>query len=106
MMEKSRGRLPQDRRRYRKDPRSEPVHSGLGDGCYVHVRDLDGTVYVLPDGQHAHVRVLGDAKPELYAGDLTIRGIVVVDLTNCSGTFRFRMPTGCWMLPRVWSPQV
>jgi hypothetical protein len=42
-------------------------------------------VHVLPDGP----RVLGGAKAAKYAGDLTVVGGRVVDLTNLSGTFQF-----------------
>jgi hypothetical protein len=46
-------------------------------------------VYVLPDGPHLHPMVLGGGQPAAYAGDMTIRGGRVVDLTNLSGTFQF-----------------
>jgi hypothetical protein len=36
-----------------------------------------------------HPKVLGGGRPAIYAGDLTIRGSRVVDLTNLSGTFEF-----------------
>lgn len=36
-----------------------------------------------------HPKVLGGGLPAMYAGDLTIRGGRVVDLTNLSGTFEF-----------------
>jgi hypothetical protein len=36
-----------------------------------------------------HPKVLGGAKPALYAGDLTLQGGKVIDLTNRSGTFEF-----------------
>jgi hypothetical protein len=46
-------------------------------------------VYVVPDGPHLHPKVLGGGRPALYAGDMTVRGGRVVDLTNLSGTFQF-----------------
>jgi hypothetical protein len=36
-----------------------------------------------------HPRVLGGGQPALYAGDMTVQGSRVVDLTNLSGTFQF-----------------
>ena len=36
-----------------------------------------------------HPKVLGRASSALYAGDLTVRGNRVVDVTNLSGTFQF-----------------
>jgi len=36
-----------------------------------------------------HPRVLGGGLPAKYAGDMTIRGGRVVDITNLSGTFQF-----------------
>lgn len=65
------------------------MHPSMTDGGYVYVRDLAGIVLVLPDGTHLHPKVLGGARPALYAGDLTIVGGDVVDLTNLSGTFQF-----------------
>lgn len=46
-------------------------------------------VYVDPDGPHLHPKVLGGGQPAIYAGDMTILGGKVVDLTYLSGTFRF-----------------
>lgn len=80
---------PLDRTPYPKDPRSAPIAPGLTDGLYVYVQDAHGTVHVLPDGPHLHPKVLGNAEPALYAGDLTIQGGRVADLTNLSGTFQF-----------------
>jgi hypothetical protein len=71
------------------DPRSQPIDATIPDGGYAYVRDLNGTVHVVPDGPHVHPKVLGGALPAMYAGDLTIRGGMVVDLTNLSGTFQF-----------------
>jgi hypothetical protein len=61
----------------------------MTDGGYVYVRDVNGLVFVVPDGPHMHPRVLGGGQPAIYAGDLTVRGGKVVDLTNLSGTFEF-----------------
>jgi hypothetical protein len=71
------------------DPRSRPIDTTVPDGGYVYVRDGNGTIYVLPDGPHLHPMVLGGVQPAMYAGDLTIRGGKVVDVTNLSGTFEF-----------------
>lgn len=80
---------PMDRTPYPRDPRSRPVDASLPDGGYAYVRDANGTVHVVPDGPHVHPRVLGGGRPARYAGDLTVRGGMVVDLTNLSGTFQF-----------------
>ncbi len=82
-------KLPLDDYEYDQDPNSCPISPKLSDGDYVYVRDLDGAVWVLPDGPHQHVKVLGGGKPALYAGDLTIENGFVTDLTNISGTFEF-----------------
>lgn len=80
---------PLDTTPYPADPQSRPIDAGASDGGYVYVRDAQGVVRVLPDGPHLHPKVLGGAQPALYAGDMTIRGGRVVDLTNLSGTFQF-----------------
>jgi hypothetical protein len=85
---------PIDRHPYDRDPGSRPIAKDLPDGVYVYVRDIDGTIYVLPDGSHLHPRVLGGAKPAEYAGDLTVRGGKIRDVTNLSGTFQFDDPIG------------
>ncbi len=82
-------KYPLDDEKYNRDARSQRMTPVVPDGCYVYVRDIDGIIYVLSDGQHVHPRVLGGAKPATYAGDLTKRGIVITDLTNLSGTFQF-----------------
>jgi hypothetical protein len=82
-------KYPQDTTPYPPDPRSRPIDPTIADGGYVYVRDLNGVVYVVPDGPHMHPKVLGGAKPAIYAGDLTVRGGKLVDLTNLSGTFEF-----------------
>lgn len=65
------------------------VSSNLPDGGFVFVQDVQGTVFVLPDGPHLHPKVLGGGKPARYAGDLTIQSGKVSDVTNLSGTFQF-----------------
>ena len=87
-------KYPLDDRKYERDVRSRAITSQLPDGAYVFVRDVDGTVYVLPDGPHQHPKVLGSGKPALYAGDFSKRGNIVTDLTNLSGTFQFDDATG------------
>lgn len=87
-------RNPLDKKWYARDPGSQALRIDVPNGCYVYVQDLDGTVYVLPDGQHKHVYVLGEVKPALYAGDMTIENGVIRDLTNLSGTFQFDDPQG------------
>lgn len=71
------------------DSRSRPVDSRIADGGYVYVRDVVGAIHVLPDGPHLHPKVLGGGSPALYAGDMTVRGGRIVDVTNLSGTFQF-----------------
>ena len=76
------------------------MQSGLPDGGYVYVQDAQGLVHVLPDGPHAHPRVLGGGTPAMYAGDLTIENGKVVDLTNLSGTFQFDDEKGLRIVAR------
>jgi len=85
---------PLDPYPYPRDPRSRPARAGLPDGIYVYVQDVDGTVYVLPDGPPLHSKLLGGARPARYAGDLRIEDFAVVDVTNLSGTFQFDSPGG------------
>ena len=81
---------PLDKKWYNQHPQSRPFSEGLRDGCYVYVEDIEGIVWVLPDFEpHLHVRVLGERKSALYAGDFTIQNGCVTNLTNCSGTFQF-----------------
>jgi len=61
----------------------------LPNGGYAYVRDTNGVVRVVPDGQHVHPAILGGGLPAWYAGDMTVRGGEVVDLTSLSGTFQF-----------------
>lgn len=82
-------KAPLDPTPYLQDPRSGPIDRNISDGGYVYVQDSHGTIHVLPDGSHMHPKVLGGGSPAMYAGDLTVRGGHVVDLTNLSGTFQF-----------------
>jgi hypothetical protein len=81
-------KIPLDPTPYPRDPRSRAISRKTKDGNYVYVRDPAGIVYVLPDGPHTHPKVLGGGCPAMYAGDLTISGRVVRDVTNLSGTFQ------------------
>jgi hypothetical protein len=85
---------PLDKTPYERDPRSMPVTSAVKDGLYVYVQDEHGIVWALPDGPHLHPKVLGKCSLALYAGDMTIRGGKVADMTNLSGTFQFDDPQG------------
>lgn len=87
-------KFPLDPFPYPPDPRSQPLQQLLPDGNYVYVRDESGTVVVLPDGPHQHPKVLGNARPALYAGDLVLRDGEIDSLTNLSGTFQFDDPEG------------
>jgi hypothetical protein len=64
------------------------------DGGYVYVQDATAVIYVVPDGPHLHPKVLGGGQPALYAGDLTVKGGKVVDVTNLSGSFQFDTQEG------------
>ena len=85
---------PLDPTPHPRHPDSRPAGPGLPDGGYVYVRDGGGVVWVLEDGPHRHPRVLGGGTFALYAGDLTVRGGAVADVTNLSGTFRPADPDG------------
>jgi hypothetical protein len=87
-------KAPLDPTPYPQDARSKPLDANTPDGGYVYVRDLQGNVFILPDGPHLHPAVLGGGRPAAYAGDLTVLGGWVVDLTNLSGTFQFDSPEG------------
>ncbi len=82
-------KYPLDSTPYPKDANSQPVNANLADGNYVYVRDTTGVIYVVPDAPHMHPKVLGNAQPAIYAGDLTIKKGRVTDVTNLSGTFQF-----------------
>lgn len=80
---------PRDRFPHPRDQRSQPAIPSIDDGEYVFVQDMNGVIFVLPDGPHMHPKVLGGDQPANYAGDLTIRNGRIVDVTNLSGAFRF-----------------
>lgn len=79
---------------YTQDPNSKPISSDTLDGLYVFVQDDSGIVWVLPDGPHSHPKVLGMARPAMYAGDLTVADGKIKDVTNLSGTFQFEDQDG------------
>jgi hypothetical protein len=85
---------PLDSTPYAADPRSRPAQAGLRDGLYAYVQDETGVAFVVPDGQHIHPKVLGNGRPAMYAGDLTIDEGEISDITNLSGTFQFDDPDG------------
>jgi len=85
---------PRDKTPYPQDPRSAPASSKTPDGAYVFVQDLRGVVWLLPDEGHMHPRVLGGNRPARYAGDLTVRNGIIIDVTNLSGSFRFASRSG------------
>jgi hypothetical protein len=87
-------KYPLDETPYPRDGRSRPAAADATDGCYVYVQDLQGVVYIVPDGPHMHPKVLGQVRPALYAGDLTIEDGEVTDVTNLSGTFQCDEPEG------------
>src|SRR4051812_40346601 len=80
---------PLDSTPYEQDPDSRRIHSSLADGLYVYVQDEKGVIWLLPDGPHRHPLVLGKARTARYAGDLSVAGGIVKDVTNLSGTFQF-----------------
>ena len=85
---------PLDAFPYEQDSRSKALAPGIDDGVYVYVQDAQGTIFVLPDGGHLHAKVLGNASPALFAGDLRIENGRIADVTNLSGTFQFDEPQG------------
>jgi hypothetical protein len=87
-------KAPLDPTPYLRDPRSTPIHPGIADGGYVYVQDAAGVIWVVPDGLHMHPKVLGGGLLAMYAGDLSIQGGRITDLTNLSGTFQFDDETG------------
>jgi hypothetical protein len=74
---------------YAPDPRARAADPRLPDGLCAYVRDDLGIVRVVPDGPHVHPKILGLARPVMYAGDMTITAGSVADVTNLSGTFQF-----------------
>ena len=81
--------VPKDLERYRRHAKSVPFSPEIEPGVYVFVQDIDGKVWVLPDGCHAHPAVLGRARPAVAAGELTVEeNGVVQEINNLSGTFQ------------------
>ena len=89
-----RPKSPLDSFPYKRDPRSQILAPGIEDGNYVYVQDINGTICGLPDGSHMHPKVLGNASPAMYAGDLRIKISRIADVTNLSGVFQFDDPQG------------
>jgi len=85
---------PLDPTPYRQHRLSRQVSSDLADGNYVYVQTAENDLWVLPDGPHRHPRILGNATPVKYAGDLRVENGTIVDLTNLSGTFLCDDPDG------------
>ena len=94
-------RRPLDRTRYPRDPQSQPISLNLPDGGSVYVQDSIEVIWVLPDGPHRHVRVLGNAEKAMYASDLTIEHGKIKDVTNLSGSFQFDDPDGLFHIATV-----
>jgi hypothetical protein len=89
-------KYPRDRFPYPRRKGSKPINLDTPVGPYVFVQDEDGEIFVLRDTEpHLHPLVLGEGRPGRYAGDLTLdEGHVISDLTNLSGTFRFKRKGG------------
>lgn len=86
-----RPKSPGDPHPHPKSADSKPLAVTVTVGNYVFVVDLDEVIHIAPDGLHMHPAVLGNAEPALYAGELSIDRLGSVDeLTNLSGTFRFK----------------
>lgn len=85
---------PLDSTPYPRDARSRPAVPPLPDDNFVYVQDENGVIWILPDGPHRHPRVLGNAQPAKYAGDLRVLHGRIHDVTNLSGTFQCDDPNG------------
>ena len=96
---------PRDKTRYEQDPRSVPISADVADGLYVYVQDQRGVIWVLPDEGHAHPKVLGKVRSAKYAGDLTVQGGMIMDVTNLSGTFQFASKRGLRAVARQLGKQ-
>src|SRR5580698_3286656 len=75
--------------KYKPDERVARFSPDLEEGVYVFVQDCSGVVWVAPDGQHMHPKVLGGARPAVSAGVVTLGAkaeVLLID--NGSGTFR------------------
>ena len=86
-----RAKAPLDRHPYAKSRSSRRLSRSAPAGRCVFLVDLDDVIHVAADGPHMHPQVLGGAQSALYAGEITIdRAGAVDEVTNLSGTFRFR----------------
>lgn len=86
-----RPKRPLDSTPYPRSPDSRPIGPNEPPGRYAFVVDLQETVHIAPDGPHVHPKVLGGGREALYAGEIVISPVgVVEDVTNLSGTFRFK----------------
>lgn len=82
---------PRDTTRYPRSADSHPLTPSEGAGSYVFVVDAGEVIHVAPDGYHMHPKVLGNVEPALYAGEIALDRVGhVAEVTNLSGTFRFR----------------
>lgn len=73
---------PKDAERYKRHPDSILFSPVLKSGDYVFVQDIEGKVWVLPNGCHVHPLVLGRARPAVAAGELTIGRRGLIELIN------------------------
>jgi len=79
---------------YPADPNRRLVNKTLPDGLYAYAQALSGEIWVVQDRPHVHPKILGGGAPARYAGDLSIQGGEVIDVTNLSGTFQCDDPAG------------
>lgn len=81
--------FPLDPYSYRPVETREVFTPELAAGRYVYVQEVDGTVWVAPDGNHMHPKILGRARPVVGAGELKVGPLgEVLEVNNLSGTFR------------------
>lgn len=80
---------PLDPARYRPLETRTIFSPTLPPGRYVYVQNVDGTVWVAPDGSHIHPRISGGVRPVVSAGELFLgeQG-QVIEVNNLSGTFQ------------------
>jgi hypothetical protein len=76
------------------EPSSRVADGKMLDGLYAYVQDGNGIVWVLPDQPHIRPKILGSGRSAMYAGDLSILGDEVIDITHLSGTFQCDDPGG------------
>jgi len=84
---------PLDKHPYPQHSRSQPLTLDVENGVFVYVL-RDSIIHVLPDGPHRHPKILGNGHAVDYAGDLTMKQRIIIDLTNLSGTFICDAPDG------------